>query len=499
MKTSLKKKLSSFEKLTNRWNLLILIILLVALILRIYRIGEILDFHYDQGRDAMVIWNLWHQGKLFLIGPVTGLPGIFLGPFYYYLIAPFYLISGGNPAIPSIFLSVLVVTSLYILYLTGKEIGGKKLGLIALLIGVFSYYLIMSSRWLSNPTPIYLTSILIFYFFVKIIRSKTPNPICWYLAYLLVGVSLHFESASAAFYIPALLAFTVWNRKKMTFKSHIISSLLLFFTFIPQLIFNFRHDNILLNNLITEFSGRQNFPSDFTIQIISRFKTFWDVFSNKIFYSNRLIAGIFSIISATGLYLYSKDEENKKLLKIFFLFLGISAICYLIYQGNYGNLYDYYFTCYYLILILLFSVGLWRIAQLRRFGNIILISFFILFSFFNLPPTINKLTDGVYEGNNIYLTTQLSAISWIYEDTKEIPFNVDIYVPPVIPYSYDYLFIYVGDKRSQNLTKRLYTLYEIDPPHPERLEAWLKRQEGIGTVQSEMKFGGIVVQKRERK
>ena len=147
----------------------------------------------------------------------------------------------------------------------------------------------------------------------------------------------------------------------------------------------------------------------------------------------------------------------------------------------------------------MFSVGLWRIAQLRRFGNIILISFFILFSFFNLPPTINKLTDGVYEGNNIYLTTQLSAISWIYEDTKEIPFNVDIYVPPVIPYSYDYLFIYVGDKRSQNLTKRLYTLYEIDPPHPERLEAWLKRQEGIGTVQSEMKFGGIVVQKRERK
>src|SRR3990167_3779393 len=169
---------------------LLTIILVGAFFIRAYRTGDLLRFYFDQGRDALVIWKLWHEGKPFLIGPVTGLPGIFLGPFYYYLIAPFYLISGGNPAIPSIFLSVLVVTSLYILYLTGKEIGGKKLGLIALLIGVFSYYLIMSSRWLSNPTPIYLTSILIFYFFVKIIRSKTPNPICWYLAYLLVGVSL---------------------------------------------------------------------------------------------------------------------------------------------------------------------------------------------------------------------------------------------------------------------------------------------------------------------
>ena len=44
----------------------------------------------------------------------------------------------------------------------------------------------------------------------------------------------------------------------------------------------------------------------------------------------------------------------------------------------------------------------------------------------------------------------------------------------------------------------LYTLYEVDPPHPERLEVWLKRQATIGMVEEEAAFGGIVVQRRKR-
>ena len=134
--------LKILKKLYTPWNLLILIILLLAFILRAYRIEALLDFHYDQGRDAKIIWDLWHSGKLFLIGPTTGLDGIFLGPFYYYLIAPFYLIGGGNPVVPSLFLSFLVTVSLFVLYLTGVEIGGRITGFSALVIGTFSNYLI---------------------------------------------------------------------------------------------------------------------------------------------------------------------------------------------------------------------------------------------------------------------------------------------------------------------------------------------------------------------
>ena len=52
----------------------------------------------------------------------------------------------------------------------------------------------------------------------------------------------------------------------------------------------------------------------------------------------------------------------------------------------------------------------------------------------------------------------------------------------------------IKDRRVDNL----YTLYEIDPPHPERLDAWLERQKGIGFIEKEKVFGGITIQKRKR-
>src|SRR4030043_919753 len=81
----------------------LLLILFLAAFLRLYRINELLGFWYDQGRDALVIWDLIHKGKFFLIGPTTGIAGIFRGPFYYYLIAPFYFLGGGNSVLAAIF------------------------------------------------------------------------------------------------------------------------------------------------------------------------------------------------------------------------------------------------------------------------------------------------------------------------------------------------------------------------------------------------------------
>ena len=98
------------------------------------------------------------------------------------------------------------------------------------------------------------------------------------------------------------------------------------------------------------------------------------------------------------------------------------------------------------------------------------------------------------------------AVDWVFLDAaKRGEFNVDAYVPPVITHSYDYLFLWRGNskyKDSKQILDRqvnlLYTLYEVDPPHPERLDAWLKRQENIGKIEEEISFGGITVQRRVR-
>lgn len=491
------------KKFLNSWNLLILIILLVAFVLRIYRIDVLLDFHYDQGRDAKIIWDLWHNGKFFLIGPTTGLEGIFLGPFYYYLIAPFYLLGGGNPVIPSMFLSLLTVLALFVLYKTGELIKDKKLGLLALIIGSFSHYIVFSNRWLSNPTPIFLTSILFFYSLVKILKSSKSEP-WWYLSYLSVGISLHFEAASAVFYIPVLFVFTFWQREKITNKYFVKSLALLFLTFLPQIIFNFKHQNILFNNFVNQLGGSTNQKSLSINFFKDRLQVFWSVFYSKLFMYNQLIAAFFGSLSVFGIYKSYANTKEKHLIKLFLLFLGLPLICYLLYRGNNGTLYGYYFSGYYLVIILLFSYGLYWYSS-KIIGKIVIWIFVILFLFFNTKRNYLKLRTDPFASNEIFISNQLSAISWIYQNSRGKEFNVDVYVPPVIPHSYDYLFLWYESKldsskvtRKDNNVEILYTLYEVDPPHPERLEAWIERQKGLGIVEEEADFGGITVQRRKR-
>lgn len=490
------------NKFYTPWNLLILIILLLAFILRIFRIGDLLDFHYDQGRDALIIWDLIKNHKFFLIGPVTGLEGIFLGPFYYYLITPLYLIGKGNPTIPSIFLSFLVTVSLYFLYKAGREIGGRVTGFISLLIGSFSSVLIFSGRWLSNPTPIYLTSIINFYLLIKIVKEKKAKQIYWILTFLLVGISFHFELASAIFYLPILIIFTFWQKKKLSKITIIFSLGLLFVTFLPQLIFNFRHENILINNVIFQLANHPTTQLDIgLLQFLkNRIKTIWNILGVLIFVENTFLASLFWFISLLGIL---KLKKNNNIIRLFTIFLGIPLIGYLLYKGNYGNLYSYYLTGYFLILILLFSLGISTFLK-NKFGKLFVLIFLILFLIINLKQVKNKLLIDVNNTNEIFISNQLEVINWIYEDSNDSDFNVDVYVPPVISYSYDYLFLWESNIRKGNnkkLTEKvdlLYTLYEEDPPHSERLEVWLARQKGIARVEREFKSGGITVQRRIR-
>src|SRR5687767_4916905 len=122
--------LTKIRKHITPWNVFIFIILLVTFVIRVWRIDELMAFHYDQGRDALVIWDLIERGKLFLIGPTTGIAGIFRGPFYYYLIAPFYYLGAGNPVWPAVFLIITSVAALCLVYKIATEIGGKTAGVI---------------------------------------------------------------------------------------------------------------------------------------------------------------------------------------------------------------------------------------------------------------------------------------------------------------------------------------------------------------------------------
>lgn len=495
------------QKLLKDWKTYIplFLILIIAFLLRIYHINTLLGFYYDQGRDALKIWDLWHKGDLFLVGPTTGIAGILRGPYYYYLIAPFYLIGKGNPVFPSVFLSLTTVAAIYLVYYLGVKIKDKKTGFIAAFIAAISYNIVMASRWLSNPTPMLLLSTLLVLMFLLITEGKKW---AWIGISFIFGLSLfHFGSAGEVFYFLAIIVFAIWQRKNLPDKKTLKYSIGAFLlTVLPLIIFDFKNNGLILGNIKTFLFEGGSFRLVTWREISDRFDFYYDVFTKLIFHARYDKESL--IIIGVILYFFYELRNLWKLkgVKILILLLGSLAFGFTFFQGNFGNIYDYYLTGYYLIFILLFSITLSQMYK-TKVGKLFLIFFFVTFISNNFGVLKFKLTDKADGENSIAFKNQLDAVNWIIDDAKGEEINVDVYVPPVIPYAYDYLFLWQADKRcGENLcelkldkqTQILYTLYEHDPPHPERLQAWLDRQKGIGEIEKEAHFGAITVQRRGR-
>jgi 4-amino-4-deoxy-L-arabinose transferase-like glycosyltransferase len=491
------------KKLFTLQNLLLFALLLMAFVVRVANVNSILNFYYDQGRDALVIWDLIHLHKFFLIGPTTGLPGIFRGPYYYYLIAPFYFLGKGNPVWPFIFLVFTTVLAVALIYCLGVKAQDKVTGLIAAIIAGLSFNIILASRWLSNPTPMLLLSLVLVWSMFKVTEGKKWG---WPIIATTAGLSLfNFGSSGEFFYFPAIAVFVIWQWKNRPDLKNLILSVILFtLTFAPLVLFDMKHQHILLNNLLGTFgasSGSFGLPSFGFIK--DRTASYYDIFTNKIFQNRNNFDLVFLIITGISFLAFLPKLVKNTKIKVILLLLGSAVIGLYFYKGNYGILYDYYMTGYYLVFILLFAIILGQIWKLKFVGKILILCFLYLFLVNNIPLTLGRISDTCQGSTSICFSNQKDVIDWIYRQAGARNFNVDEYVPPVIPYSYNYLFTWLGNTKYNKLpvdsqVPLLYTLYEVDPPHPERLKAWLDRQEKIGKVVKEASFGGITVQERER-
>src|SRR6185312_9145874 len=111
-------------------NWLIFGILLLAAFLRLYKIADYLTFLGDEGRDALVVYNILH-GHLTLLGPTSSVGGFFLGPIYYYIMAPAMFLSGYSPVGPAAMIALFGVLTVWLTYYVGTKFFNKSAGLIA--------------------------------------------------------------------------------------------------------------------------------------------------------------------------------------------------------------------------------------------------------------------------------------------------------------------------------------------------------------------------------
>ncbi len=228
-------------------------LVVVSLLLRIYKIENRAPFDWDQNRDFKAISEI-ASGKPILIGPVAkGEGGFLLGPLYYYIVTPAYLLSGQSPiALPLTAAILDVVTIAMMLYLLPSIIG-KKMAFSVSFIWSFSWFAIEMSRISWNVALIPLWSVLIIW--IITLRSiYSPSMILFFG--LLVGTSWHIHAALIpTSVLLALIYFRIWTQNWKSIAFFVLGYLI---PLIPLIIFDIRHSGINIH-LMSEMlkSGSQ--------------------------------------------------------------------------------------------------------------------------------------------------------------------------------------------------------------------------------------------------
>jgi 4-amino-4-deoxy-L-arabinose transferase-like glycosyltransferase len=152
-------------------------IIAAAALLRLPRIGVLTEFLGDQGRTLLIMRQFIEQGNIPLAGPTT-LSGHHLGPVFYYLLAPGYLM-GGNPLGVSVWVAFLGIVAVYLLYTTVHELFGVKPARLAALMWAVSSALVTADRIIWEPNMVPLFSVL---FVFLLYRAYSRWHAVWWIA-----------------------------------------------------------------------------------------------------------------------------------------------------------------------------------------------------------------------------------------------------------------------------------------------------------------------------
>lgn len=132
-------------------------LLLIAAFLRLYRITELTEFLGDQGRTGIHIYQAWKDRILPLVGP-TVLSGEHLGPAFYYLIAPAFILTGFNPVMPAVFTALLGVGAVGLLWWLASVLFSWQIATMLSALWAVSPQIVASDRvlWEPNIIPFFI-------------------------------------------------------------------------------------------------------------------------------------------------------------------------------------------------------------------------------------------------------------------------------------------------------------------------------------------------------
>lgn len=327
---------------------LVICFFLPVIFLRFYNLRKNVSFNWDQEITAQQVRFMVINHKPILIGIRIGPAKFFLPPLYYYLAAPFLIITKFDPIGLYYFSGILgLMTGVSIYYFSKKILSdsnnSKNIAFITSLIYLISPSFLVFDR---APTGLNLLIIPTFITFVSLINITDNQK--RFRDYLLlgIGIGLGLNAHFTAVFLIIISLLWLMYKKKLSYKL-IITFLMILLFISPLIIFDLRHQFFNTRAFFEFFQGNKETLSITLPLILSRWAKnifiimeLWGTMAvgNIAFWGKSVIGFALLVFLLQRVVLVKNRIKSIYLLGILFLF--VSSFLFTFYNGAIP---EYYF------------------------------------------------------------------------------------------------------------------------------------------------------------
>ncbi len=477
--------------MNNKRSLVVLIlIVLVGAVLRLYRIGDYMGFLGDEGRDVLVVKRMLVDHDLTLLGPITSVGLMHLGPAYYYFMTPFLWLTRLDPVGPAIMVALFSLATIWLIWRLASEYFNEKAAAIAAFLYALSPLVIIHSHSSWNPNILPFWGLLFMYSLFKTTIDQKPK---WLLvAGLAFGITLQLHYV-ALVYVPIgiITLLLVGQRPKLKYWLLGVAGWLT--TFSPFILFELKHHFI---NSQTVFSFITRSGNGRTFGVMDVLPMFWDLtvrlFWRLVVVVNAEISIVFLIvILGVVFYLTVQNRRTKfgQSLLLLFIWFGVGLGVLSFYRGL---VFDYYLMFAFPLPFILTGIVL---SQFRtQAGKIATLLILVGLCWVHFKET------PIAKPPNRLVTQTRDIAQFILDQTQRQPYNFALITGQNSDHAYRYFLEILGhppliienpdiDPERKSITQQLFVVCEEKDCHPLGHPLWEVAGFGRAEIEKVWKVG----------
>lgn len=380
-------------------------VVLLGLFFRLYQLEHLSPFAHDQDLYSWIVKDILVDHHFRLIGQLTSIEGVFIGPLFYYLLVPFFALFNMDPGGAIVLSTITGLLTILSIYYVFSRFFSQTSGLIGSLVYSISLNTVLYDRWIVPTMFVPLWSIWFLYILLSIQKGEYKR--FWILG-ILVGLIWHIHIALLPLLvlIPFAIIFSK-NRPKISMFILPISLATILLT--PFFLFEIRHNFQQIIALVASFGKSKD-----EAEGMARFTKIADASSimmlRSLIHSWSFPAFVIYPFLTAGLFFLKlkKILSYPQLILIIFWFLAMIGSQEISKRG----VSEYYFASLVILPILILSLILSYLNQkfqkIKIAGLLMLIYLiYNLINLFNLPlPGYN-------------LAEKKQVVNFIVKDAKE--------------------------------------------------------------------------------